>query len=136
MIETVKIDDATIEAQTAETDFGESKTSLDLGADTRFEASVILPETVAQAKRIRIDFPSCHDGRGLSIARTLRRLGFQGEIIAYGKLIPDMYKMARRVGFDAVEISKADFERQGEVDWRAQSNWQAHDYQNRLKKAV
>jgi len=54
---------------------------------------------------IRVDFPSFADGRGFTIAAQLRRLGFQGRLRARGHVIADQYAMARRSGFDEVEIS-------------------------------
>jgi hypothetical protein len=50
-------------------------------------------------------------------------------------MIADQYPMARRVGFDAVEIPDEMAARQPEAQWRARGNWQAHDYQARLGHA-
>ena len=41
--------------------------------------------------------------------------------------------MARRAGFDEVEISDDLATRQPEDQWLARANWQAHDYQARLR---
>ena len=54
---------------------------------------------------LRIAFPTAHDGRGFSIARHLRLLGYKGRLRAYGHVLADQYAMARRCGFDEVEIS-------------------------------
>ena len=54
---------------------------------------------------LAIDFPSFSDGRGFSLARRLRELGFKGRLRASGRLIVDQYAMARRVGFDEVEVA-------------------------------
>jgi hypothetical protein len=40
--------------------------------------------------------------------------------------------MARRAGFDEVEIDDALAARQPEDQWLARADWQAHDYQARL----
>lgn len=66
------------------------------------------PEAVelSGVKSISIRFPSFSDGRGFSIARALRRRGFAGRLEAKGALIADQYALARRVGFDEVEIRK------------------------------
>jgi hypothetical protein len=48
-------------------------------------------------------------------------------------MIVDQYPMARRVGFDQVEIPDALAARQPEPQWIARSDWQAHDYQARLR---
>ena len=82
---------------------------------------------------IRIDFPSFADGRGFTIARRLRLMGFDGRLRAKGHVIADQYAMARRSGFDEVEISEDLAARQPEAQWLARANWRAHDYQSRLR---
>ena len=54
---------------------------------------------------IRVNFSSFADGRGFTIARRLRLMGYQGRLRAGGHVIADQYAMARRAGFDEVEIS-------------------------------
>jgi hypothetical protein len=49
-------------------------------------------------------------------------------------VIADQYAMARRSGFDEVEISEALAERQGAEQWLARANWRAHDYRARLQR--
>lgn len=82
---------------------------------------------------IRVDFPSFADGRGFTIARQLRLMGYTGTLRARGHVIADQYAMARRAGFDEVEIDDDLAARQPEPQWRARTNWQAHDYQHRLR---
>ena len=48
-------------------------------------------------------------------------------------MISDQYAMARRAGFDEVEISDELAARQPEAEWLFRSNWQQHDYQSRLR---
>ncbi|WP_371823286.1 DUF934 domain-containing protein [Paracoccus sp. Z118] len=81
---------------------------------------------------IRVDFPSFADGRGFTIAKRLREMGYQGRLRARG-LIADQYAMARRAGFDEVEVSDTLAARQPEDQWLARANWMAHDYQARLR---
>ncbi len=81
---------------------------------------------------IRIVFPSHMDGRGFSLARQLRLLGYRGRLRASGHILADQYAMARRSGFDEVEIDPALAERQTEKQWLFRANWQSHDYQERL----
>lgn len=81
---------------------------------------------------IAIDFPAMTDGRGFTLARRLRALGFQGRLRATGKLIADQYAMARRVGFDEVEISADLARRQPEQQWLARADWQAWDHRDQL----
>ena len=102
---------------------------LDLASDTA-------PETLAQyagAEAIRIDFPSFSDGRGFTLARLLRLKGFTGRLRAAGHVIADQYAMARRAGFDEVAISDDLAARQDEAQWLARADWQAGDYQSRLR---
>ncbi len=82
---------------------------------------------------IRIDFPSFADGRGFTIARNLRRMGFTGRLRAKGHVIADQYAMARRSGFDEIEIDDDLAARQPEDQWLRRARWQAHDYQGRLR---
>ncbi|SFI46028.1 DUF934 domain-containing protein [Jannaschia pohangensis] len=87
---------------------------------------------LGETSAIRVDFPSFADGRGFSIARELRRAGYIGRLRARGHVIADQYAMARRSGFDEVEIDDALAARQPEDQWLARADWQAHDYQARL----
>ena len=81
---------------------------------------------------IRIAFPSHVDGRGFSLARHLRLLGYRGRLRASGYVLADQYAMIRRSGFDEVEIDPALAKRQPEEQWLFRANWQTHDYQQRL----
>lgn len=102
---------------------------LDLGSDTD-------PETVSLSPApdiIRIAFPSFADGRGFTIARQLRLRGYKGRLRAKGHVLADQYAMARRAGFDEVEIDAELAARQPEASWRFRSDWQSNDYQSRLR---
>ncbi len=91
---------------------------------------------LGETPMIRVDFPSFADGRGFTIARQLRLMGFKGRLRARGHVIADQYAMARRSGFDEVEISEDLAKRQPEDQWLARADWQAHDYQARLRGAT
>ena len=82
---------------------------------------------------IRISFPAFSDGRAFTIARRLRMAGYKGELRAMGPVIADQYAMARRVGFDSVEIPDDLAARQPQEQWIFRADWQAHDYQSRLR---
>jgi uncharacterized protein (DUF934 family) len=82
---------------------------------------------------IHVDFPSFSDGRGFTIARRLRMMGYTGRLRAQGHVLPDQFAMARRVGFDDIEISDDLAARLKEEDWLARSEWRANDYQSRLR---
>lgn len=82
---------------------------------------------------IRISFPAFNDGRAFTIARRLRMFGYTGELRATGPVIADQYAMARRVGFDSVEIPDDLAARQPAEQWQFRADWQAHHYQARLR---
>ena len=81
---------------------------------------------------LAIDFPSFSDGRGFSLARRLREMGFKGRLRASGRLIADQYAMARRVGFDEVEVAPDIAARQPAEQWIARADWQAYDHRAKL----
>lgn len=87
---------------------------------------------LAGLQAIRISFPAFNDGRGFTLAARLRRMGFAGRLRAQGHVLADQYAMARRAGFDEVEIAPALAARQPEDQWQARSGWQAHDYRARV----
>jgi len=82
---------------------------------------------------IRVTTPAFSDGRAFTIARRLRMMGYKGRLRAHGPMIADQYAMARRVGFDEVEIPDDLALRQPWDQWQFRADWQAHDYQSRLK---
>jgi uncharacterized protein (DUF934 family) len=97
------------------------------------------PETLTEAPSaalVVVEFPSFADGRGFTLARRLRLAGYRGRLRARGHVIADQYAMARRSGFDEVEISGELAARQPEDQWLARARWTAHDYQSRLRGSV
>ena len=104
--------------------------AVDVASDTAPEA---LPALV-NAPMIRISFPSSADGRGFTLASILRRAGYSGRLRAHGHILADQYAMARRAGFDEVEISQDLATRQPQDQWLARADWRAHDYQSRLRQ--
>ena len=102
---------------------------IDLASDTPPEALAGL----ANVAMIRVDFPGPGDGRGFTLAASLRRLGFKGRLRAKGHVLADQYAMARRSGFDEVEIPADLAKRQPEDQWLARADWRAHDYQARMR---
>lgn len=103
---------------------------LDLPADTEAEA---VAQHLARAGLIRIRFAAFNDGRGFTLARRLRRMGFVGRLRAAGHVLADQYAMARRSGFDEVEIDESLAKRQPAEQWQFRADWRAHDYQSRLR---
>ncbi|MDC1398338.1 DUF934 domain-containing protein [Octadecabacter sp.] len=104
--------------------------AIDLASDAE---PTDLAQCLERIAMIRVDFPSFADGRGFTIAAQLRRMGFMGRLRARGQIISDQYSMARRAGFDEVEIDDALATRQPEPEWLARANWRAHDYQARMR---
>jgi uncharacterized protein (DUF934 family) len=82
---------------------------------------------------IRIAFPAFNDGRGFTLARRLRTMGYAGRLRAAGPVIADQYAMFRRTGFDEVEIPDEIAARQPEAQWLRRADWRTHDYQSRLR---
>ncbi len=110
-------------------DAANDTTSIDLSSDTDPDSIALSPSL----KMIRVDFPSFADGRGFTIARQLRLRGYQGRLRAKGHVLSDQYAMARRAGFDEVEISDELAARQPQEDWAFRANWRDHHYQARLR---
>lgn len=103
------------------------------GIDLPSDTAPTLLAGLLNAPIIRIDFPSSADGRGFTLAAMLRRAGYNGRLRARGHVLADQYAMARRAGFDEVEISDALAARQPQDQWQSRADWQAHNYQARLR---
>ena len=94
------------------------------------EAPAALAADLARIDVIRIPFPAFSDGRGFTLARELRRLGFRGRLRAAGHIISDQYALARRCGFDEAEIPESLAERQPRHYWSAPEH---HGYLDLLR---
>ncbi len=105
-------------------------TALDLAPDADVS---VLQGRLEGVDIIRIAFPAFSDGRGFTMARRLRMMGFAGRLRAAGHVIADQYAMARRAGFDEVEITPDLARRQPWEQWQARADWRTHDYQKRLR---
>lgn len=70
---------------------------------------------------IRITFPQFSDGRGYSLARSLRQLGYTGKLRASGHLVRDQFSAALDIGFDEIEIDEELFVRQSADLWTYRS---------------
>lgn len=71
---------------------------------------------------IKIDFPDPNDGRGFSIARSLRMAGYENRLRAGGKLFSDQFSFAIDCGFDEVEVPPDLLQRQPLSHWRYKHN--------------
>ena len=88
---------------------------------------------LADLTLIRVSYLAFSDGRGFTVARRLRSMGYGGELRAIGPVIADQYTMLRRTGFDSVEIPADLAGRQPQAQWQFRADWRAHDYQSRLR---
>ena len=83
---------------------------------------------------VRVAFPAFNDGRAFTIARRLRMMGYEGQLLALGPVIADQYAMLRRVGFDGAEIPDEIATRQPAEQWQFRSEgWDRHHYQAKLR---
>ncbi len=78
---------------------------------------------------VSIAFAGFADGRGFSIARRLRSMGFEGEIRAHGPVIADQFAALRACGFDTVELPEALARRQPPEQWAAAARSMTLGYQ-------
>ncbi|MCA2013206.1 DUF934 domain-containing protein [Pararhodobacter sp. CCB-MM2] len=103
----------------------------DLASDADIAA---VERQIEGVSAIRVAFPAFSDGRGFTLAARLRRAGFTGRLRAAGHVIADQYAMARRSGFDEVEISDDLAARQPQEQWLSRADWQGNDYRARLRR--
>lgn len=101
-------------------------------ADTAIAAVAGLA-AAGQGGMLRVAFPSFADGRGFTLGRRLRDEGFTGRLRAAGPVLADQYAMARRSGFDEVEIPDDLAARQPEDQWLFRADWREGSYRARLK---
>ncbi len=103
---------------------------LDIAQDTAPDA---LPVSFDGIELIRVAFPAFSDGRGFTLARHLRGRGYTGRLRATGPVISDQYAMARRSGFDEVEIPDDLALRQPAEEWIFRADWREHDYRSQIR---
>jgi ferredoxin--NADP+ reductase len=88
--------------------------SIRIAGDAQVEA---LRDKFAGLDLIKIEFGSFADGRGFSLTKRLRNLGYKGHLRASGHVISDQFRYALDCGFNDVEISDELAKRQPEADW-------------------
>jgi len=81
------------------------------------------------ADLIAVEFPAFSDGRGLSLAKRLRRAGFDGTLRASGPLIADQFAEALACGFDEIELPETMANRQPVQQWMAAKDIVTRHYQ-------
>ena len=106
------------------------KVQLKLGNDFQVEA---LESVLTHLRAISIDFPTANDGRGFSLARRLRELGYQSILRAQGHCVVDHYRHAIQCGFDQIAISPELAKRMPESYWKKQVNIPMPNYQEKLQ---
>ena len=82
------------------------------------DLSAVIP-ALDRIGSIYVEFGAFTDGRGFSLARILRREGFDGLLVADGQLIPDQFAFALQCGFDAVRVADGELERHTPEAWQA-----------------
>lgn len=82
----------------------DAPTGVDAVVATGDDDLTALLANVNQFSLIAIAFDTFADGRGYSMARMLRREGYQGEIRAVGDVAMDRIEYMHRVGFNAFEL--------------------------------
>lgn len=101
-----------------------------LGVDlpNNVDAAEVLPRLGGVAL-VSVDFPAFNDGRGFSIARRLRALGYAGRLRAAGPVIADQFTYLLECGFDEVEVPEHVALRQPAAMWLAQLGRISSGYQ-------
>ena len=97
--------------------------------DRRPATGIAIPNTMdlsvlhpvrARLGLIAVDFPSFADGRGFSIARRLRDMGYEGRLRAAGPVIADQFAYLLACGFDEVLVPEDVAIRQPVQQWLSQ----------------
>ena len=81
---------------------------------------------------LRVRFPHFAALHGFELAHRLRALGYIGRLRAWGNVLALHYTLARRAGFDEVEISAELALRQPEEHWKFRGNWRHGTYLSRM----
>jgi len=81
-------------------------------------------------------FPAFNDGRGFSIAKRLRHLGFTRTLRATGPLIADQYAYAKACGFDEIDLPETLAQRQTADQWLKAANAISLSYQRGYHRPV
>ena len=100
-----------------------------MGVDTVFSDDI---SALSAIGIIHIPFASAADGRGFSLARQLRNLGYQGQIFAIGSLVCDQYRHARQSGCDGFIITHKQAEKMPEPFWLEQAARVPISYQRKI----
>jgi uncharacterized protein (DUF934 family) len=73
------------------------------------EEASALAQDLSTLALVGVSFPKFRDGRAFTTTRILReKLGYTGEIRAFGHIVPDQYLFLQRLGITTVEIPQKD----------------------------
>lgn len=104
-LETVPSGDVILSSAQFESYQGPGKIGLRVGPATA--AAAIVPN-LGKLALIAIEFPKFRDGRGFSLARSLREHhGYTGDIRAVGHFVPDQFRMLVQCGFSSAVVPDA-----------------------------
>jgi len=104
-----------------------------VGVELRADADLaLLIRRLHSIALIALRFESFADGRGFSLARRLRALGYRGRLRAAGHIIADQWAFLRSCGVDEAEIDDELARRQPEASWRRARAAISGSYQSRL----
>lgn len=106
---------------------------VEIGADTDLN---LLLKRLHSIALIAIRFDSFRDGRGFSVARRLRQLGYSGRLRATGSVIADQWAFLRDCGIDEALIDDSLATRQPESAWLQAATAISGSYQHRLAGTV
>ena len=85
-----------------------------------------------QVSRIIITFGGAHDGRGFSLGRALREMGFKGQLRAKGPLVTDQWRHLTQTGFDSLMLTPAQVEKMPLEAWQEVQELDLPNYQARV----
>ena len=108
---------------------GQRETGIHVGPD---QDPRVLPAVFDRVVLISVGFPSFADGRGFSIGRCLRQLGYEGRLRATGPVIADQFAYLLACGYDEAAIPDSVAERQPVEQWLAQLTRISAGYQRGL----
>lgn len=114
-------------------DIGQRPCGVALGVDLPCgaEAQEVLPH-FPRIALIRIRLPDFAATCAFELAERLRLLGYGRRLRAWGNVLAHHYTLARRAGFDEVEISAALAMRQPEEHWKFRGNWRHAQFHSRM----
>ena len=95
-----------------------------------------LTRLIDRVDLIQIRFPAFADGRGFSLAKRLRNLGFAGTLRASGPLIADQGPFAEACGFDEIVVPPEHAERQPAAHFAETRGAFATAYQDGLERGA